>query len=177
MTMNPQLAKGISEQIVKELHSAYLYLQMAAWCETRNLKGFSNWFRVQAQEEGCHGLIFFNFLLDRGEYPKLGTVGAPSPDFKSMVDVFERTLAHEQLVTASINALVDLSIIEKDHASKGRLDWFVAEQVEEEANAAEILGKLKLLGVDAGEGLLQLDRVMAARTFVLPAPLAAGGAP
>ena len=171
--MDKNVTKALNEQIVKEFYSAYLYLQMAAWCEERNLKGFSNWMRVQAQEESCHALIFFNYILERGETVAMGAVDKPLQEFKSPLHIFEEVLKHEKFVTDSINNIMDTAITAKDHASKARLDWFITEQVEEEANASEILGKLKILGESCGgDGLLQLDRELAARTFVMPAPLA-----
>ncbi len=169
--LNPRVAKALNEQIVKEYYSAWLYLQMAAWFERENLKGFAQWLRIQAQEESCHGLIFYNYICDRGGDVKLGAVGAPDQSFKSALDVFERGLKHEYTVTASINDIMDVAVKERDFATQSMLKWFVEEQVEEEANFGEISSKLKLLGAKAGDGMLFLDKELGARAFSLPPPL------
>ncbi|MHC4887454.1 MAG: ferritin [Planctomycetota bacterium] len=169
--LSETMRTALNDQITKELYSSYLYLQMAAWAEDQSLAGFGNWLRVQAQEENAHGMILFNYVVERGGLVELGQIDAPGTDFASIKDIFEKTLAHEEFVTASINTLMDLAITEKDHATKARLDWFVSEQVEEEANASDILGKLKLIG-DQGDGLFMIDKEMAARVFNVPSPLA-----
>lgn len=168
--LSNRMIKELNEQVVKEWYSAHLYMQMAAYFENENLPGFSHWMRVQAQEELCHGLIIFNYVCERDGYVELGPIASPATKFASPQEVFEKTLAHEQLVTASIHNLVNIAIEEKDHATKNRLEWFVEEQVEEEANATTILGKLKRLKKDS-EAIFILDTEMAARTFSLPAPL------
>ena len=167
--------KLMNEQIVKEYYSGWLYMQMAAYFEKMNLKGFAHWLRIQAQEEACHGLIFFNHICDRGEAVQLGAVAGPDQDFKSALDIFERGLKHEYSVTASIGNIMEAALAEKDFASQSLLKWFVDEQVEEEANFDEIRSKLALIGQD-GNGLITYDKDLAARMFVLPAPLAAAGA-
>lgn len=171
--LSEKMRTALNEQITKEFYSSYLYLQMAAWCEQQSLAGFGNWMRVQAQEENAHGMIFFNFVLERGGMPEMGAIDSPVARYKTILDIFEKTLAHEEIVTASINNLMDLAIKEKDYASKARLDWFISEQVEEEANASAIIGKLKLIG-SSNNGLFTVDQEMGARVFVTPAPLAGG---
>lgn len=171
--------KLMNEQVAKEYYSGWLYMQMAAYFEQENLKGFSHWLRVQAQEEACHGLIFFNHICERGGAARLGAISAPPATFKSALDVFKRGLEHEYTVTASIAAIMDASIKAKDFASQSMLKWFIDEQVEEEANFDEIRSKLSRLDPKDGNGLLMLDKELGVRVFALPVPLAAqfgGGA-
>lgn len=159
----------------EEIASSYLYLQMAAWFEAQNLKGFATWMKVQAQEELAHGMIFFNFLIERGALVELGAIAKPEATFASAQQVFEKALAHEEGVTASIHNIMDLAMEERDYATQRRLDWFISEQVEEEANATAIIGKTKLLG--DGQSLFLLDKEVGLRTFVMPPPLAAAAVP
>jgi len=169
--LSKKMLAALSDQITKELYSSYLYLQMAAWFEDQSLKGFANWMRMQVKEEDAHGMILFNYVCERGGIVDLGAIDKPPSDYASPLDVFEKVLAHEQKVTGFINDLMDLAISEKDHATKNRLDWFVDEQVEEESNATDLVGKLKLIGKDS-KGLLMLDKDLSARVFVIPSPLA-----
>lgn len=167
------MTQALNEQITKELYSSYLYLQMAAYLDDQNLRGFATWMKAQAQEEIAHAMIFYNYVNERGGRVVLGPIEQPPTDFTSPLDVFEKTLAHEKLVTASINSLMDLAVEEKDYATRNRLEWFIGEQVEEEANPAEIIGKLNLIGGKGG-GLFMLDNELGARVFVMPSPLAGG---
>lgn len=169
--MDKKMVEGLTKQITHEFYSGYLYLQMAAWFEENNLKGFANWMRVQFMEESCHAMIFFNYLIERGVPVKLGQINMPESDFKSPLDIFERSLKHEQFVTGLINNLANTAIEVKDHASRIMLDWFVTEQVEEEANATEVIEKLKLMGEKPGSALMMYDAVLAQRTFSKPSPL------
>ena len=169
-----KMLEAVNKQIVAETYSAWLYLQMAAYFEESNLKGFSNWLKVQAEEELTHATLFFNHLADRGGKIRLGAIEAPASEWKSPQAVFEAAYAHEQKVTGMINSLVELSIAEKDYASNPQLQWFVKEQIEEEKNTGEMAAKLKLVG-STGEGVLRLDAEAATRTFVYPPPVLAGG--
>ena len=171
--LSENMLAAISEQATKEFYSAYLYLQMAAWFENQTLPGFANWMKVQAQEELSHGMIFFNYVVERGGMMELGAMEGPPADYASPLDIFENALAHEEMVTGLINHLMDMAIEEKDYATKARLDWFITEQVEEEANASELVGKLKLIANDSN-GLFVLDKDLTARVFVMPSPLAGG---
>ncbi|HEY3414186.1 MAG TPA: ferritin [Armatimonadota bacterium] len=162
---------AINAQITREYYSSYLYLSMAAYFESESLTGFAKWMRVQVQEENAHALIFFNYICDRDGKVELGAIEKPPAAFTSALDVFEKTYEHEQKVTAWINDLADLAVSEKDHASRRLLDWFVDEQVEEEANDTTIIAALKRIGND-GNALLTLDKELGARVFALPAPLA-----
>jgi ferritin len=153
---------AMNEQIKNELYSAYLYLSMAAYCESINLKGFAHWMRVQHQEETGHAMRFFDFINDRGGRVTLQAIPQPPTEFKSPLDIFEQTLEHERKVTAMINKIYDLAVKEGDYASQALLQWFVTEQVEEEKSATEILEKLRLAG-DRGSALLYLDHELGER--------------
>jgi ferritin len=167
--LKKSIEKAFNEQINAETYSAYLYWSMSAWCETNNLPGFANWMRIQAQEEMTHALKFYTHILERGGQVKLTAIEGPETEWKDIEAVFAATLKHENDVTERINALVDLAIKEKDHASNQYLQWFVNEQVEEEKNAEQILGQLKIMGKQPGAALYMLDKEMAARVFTPPA--------
>jgi len=158
----------LNRQVNAELYSSYLYLSMAAYFESINLKGFANWMKIQAQEEVTHAMKFFDYINERGGRVTLDTIKKPPAEWKSPLDVFETTYKHEVNVTKMINSLVDLAIREKDHATYNMLQWFVAEQVEEEASADAIRQQLKFIGKD-GRGLLMLDRELSRRVFTPPA--------
>ena len=163
---------AINDQINAELYSAYLYYSMAAYFESISLKGFAHWMRVQALEEMSHVQKFFSYINDRGGRVLLAPIEAPPTEWESPLAVFEATYAHEVQVTALINKLMDLAVAESDHASCNFLQWFVGEQVEEEASADDIVQKLKLVNKSEG-GLFLLDQEMDKRTFVTPPELAA----
>ncbi len=153
---------AINEQIAKEMFSSNLYLSMAAYFHTINMNGFANWMRLQAQEEMTHALKFFDYLLDRGANVTLGAIDAPKKTWDSPLNAFEESLAHEIKITESINHLADLSIQEKDHATHNMLQWFIQEQVEEEATVNEVCDRLKLADGSPG-GLFILDHEMKQR--------------
>jgi ferritin len=158
---------ALNKQLNNELYSAYLYLSMSSFAGSIGLKGAANWFMVQYQEEMVHAMKFYNYINSQGEHVQLAAIASPPESFKSLLDMFQQTLKHEQFITSSINNLVDLALKEKDHASNIFLQWFVTEQIEEEENDRDIIGKLKLIG-DNGQGLLMLDSELAARVFVPP---------
>lgn len=166
--LSEKMEKALNDQITWELYSSYLYLSMSAHFLSVNLGGFANWMRVQAQEELLHAIKFYDFVNERGGRVVLQTVKAPPSEWTTPVSVFEDTLKHERQVTKRINDLVDVALKEKDHATNIFLQWFVTEQVEEEASVKEILEKLKLLG-DARGGLFMMDRELAQRVFTPPA--------
>jgi ferritin len=168
--INKKMQDAINEQINWELYSSYLYLSMSAYFESVNLKGFSNWMRVQAMEEQTHAKRFYDFLPARGGRVILSEIKAPPAEWKSPLAVFQETLKHEQHVTSRINNLVDLSLDLKDHATNSFLQWFVNEQVEEESSADEVIQSLKLNENNPG-GLFMIDKELAQRTFVSPADI------
>ena len=143
-------------------------MAMSAHSTYIGLDGFANWFMVQYQEEMTHAMKIYNYINDHGAQVKLMEIKEPPAEFESPLDMFERTLEHEKFVTKSINDLVNLAMEEKDHATTIFLQWFITEQIEEEANDNAIISKLKLAGED-GSGLFMIDKELAARIFVPPA--------
>ncbi len=160
--LSEKMEKALNEQINAELYSAYLYLSMSAYADSINLSGFAHWLRAQFQEEQSHALKLFHYVVERGGRVVLGAIGEPPTDFKSPLKLFEDVLAHERKVTGLINALYALAVQEKDYATQNALQWFVGEQVEEEANATQIVEQIKMVG-DKGTPLFMLDRQLAAR--------------
>jgi ferritin len=168
--LNDEIAKGINDQLNAELYSAYLYYSMAAYFESLSLKGFAHWLRVQALEEMTHVQKFYAYLNDRGSRVLAQPIEAPPTEWESPLAVFEAVYAHEVRVTGLINKLMDLALAKSDHASVSFLQWFVGEQVEEEATADEVVQKLKLVENTEG-GLFLLDQEMDQRTFAPPPDL------
>ena len=166
--LNQKVQDAINDQINAELYSAYLYYSMAAYFESISLKGFSHWMRVQALEEMTHVQKFFS---DRSGQVVMKPIETPPAQWASPLAAFEAAYAHEVKVTALINQLMDLALAESDHASCNFLQWFVGEQVEEEASADEIVQKLKLVDKSEG-GLFLLDQEMDKRAFVAPPEIA-----
>lgn len=165
--LKKKVENALNKHLNAEFYSSYLYLSMAAYFESINLKGFANWMRVQAQEELVHAIKFYDFIIERGGKAVLSSIEGPSTKWQSPLAVFEHAYKHEQKVTGLINNLVDLSIAEQDHATNNFLQWFIAEQVEEEASADEVVQKIKLMG-DASGGLFMLDQELAQRVFTPP---------
>ena len=166
------MAEAINDQIKKEFYSAYLYLSMASYFEVKTLPGFATWMRVQAQEETAHAMIFFNYLSSRGEAAILQAIDAPPSKFSSPLAVCKEVLKHEEFVTASIHSLMDLAVKGKDYGTMKFLDWFVEEQIEEEATASTLIGRMELIK-DDGNGLFMMDKELGARIFTPPLPLGA----
>ena len=153
---------ALNEQINLEQYSAQLYLAMSAHCERRSFRGFAHWLRVQAGEETAHALKLVDFLVDRAGTLQLKPVAAPPRELGGIIQIFEQTLAHEQGISGRINALFAQARQEKDHASEIALQWYVTEQVEEEANVSQIVDHLHAVG-DQGGGIWYLDSRMAKR--------------
>jgi ferritin len=147
---------ALNAQMNREFFSSYLYLAMAGYFESVSLRGFAKWMLIQAQEEHAHGMKFYGYLVDQGARISLAAIEAPPPDWTNPLDAFEHTLGHEQKVTARIHDLMELAMSEMDHATAGFLQWFVKEQVEEEARATEIVFKMKLASAEKGAVLLYL---------------------
>ncbi|MEW6532910.1 MAG: ferritin [Thermodesulfobacteriota bacterium] len=166
--ISDKIQEAFNKQLNAELYSSYLYLSMAAYFQSVNLLGFANWMRCQAQEELLHAMKFYTFILDRGGKVTLTAVEAPPVKWNSPLQPFEDAYAHEQKVTRLINGLVDLALQERDHAANAFLQWFVTEQVEEEASADGVVQQLKLAG-DQGGGLFMIDKELGLRTFTYPA--------
>jgi len=153
---------ALNKQVNREYYSAYLYLAMSAYFETISLKGFAKWMRLQSKEERAHAGKIYDYIIARGGKVTLGDIEAPKNKWGSAGKVFEETYAHEQKVTAMIHHLVDLAVKEKDHATFEMLQWFVKEQVEEEANASEILARIGIVG-DVPGHLFYLDHQLGKR--------------
>jgi ferritin len=154
------MASDLNAQINREMYSAYFYLSLSAQAETSNLKGAAAWFFAKFGEEMDHAQKIYRYLVDQDAEISFGEIAAPPGESEGVIHMFEQTLAHEQLVTGSINKLVDKALGEKDHATNVFLQWFVTEQIEEEATVNDIIGRLKLFG-DQGQGLLMIDNELA----------------
>ena len=172
--VSTKVVDAFNAQIVAETYSAYLYLSMSAYFEDQNLPGYANWMRCQAQEEMLHAMKFYGHLVGRDARVLLGAIDAPPTEWDSPAAVFEAAYGHEQKVTGMINNLVDLATSEKDHASGPLLQWFVAEQIEEEDSANTQLEQLKR-AADSPSVLLMLDREAGQRVFTPPPAAGEGG--
>lgn len=166
--LTDKIQQALNEQINAELYSSYLYLSMQAYFKSINLVGFANWMKAQTQEELMHAIKIYDFVNERSGRVLLDAIDKPPTEWKSPLDVFEQVYKHEQKVTALINNLVNLAADEKDHATVNFLQWFINEQVEEEASADAVRQQLKLME-DAPGGLFMLDRELAKRVFTSPA--------
>ncbi|MBO4955449.1 MAG: ferritin [Muribaculaceae bacterium] len=169
--LNPKIQDALNAQINAELWSAYLYLSMAMNFEAEGRPGVANWFKIQFQEEQAHAQIFINYVNQRGGRVVLKAIDAVPTEWATPLVAFEATLEHEQKVTALINSLYSLAEQEADYATRDRLNWFVAEQVEEEDNCRQLIDKFRLIG-DNGMGIYMLDQELGARTYVAPSALA-----
>lgn len=157
------MQNAFSEQIKNEFYSAYLYLGMAAYCESSNLPGSARWLKLQAQEELEHGMKMFEFVNECGGKVTLHAIDKPDVEYPSLLKVFEETLAHEQKVTSLIKYLYSLALKENDYASQIFLQWFITEQVEEEAHAGHVVETLRMVG-SHGNGIVMLDRELGRRS-------------
>jgi ferritin len=166
--IHPEIESAINAQINQELTAAHSYLGMAAYFDVLNLDGFSRWMSLQHDEEGDHAKRLFRYLLDRGGKVQLGAIPAPDFDAGDHVRLFEVALSQEQANTKSINELYELATKHNDHATKSHLQWFIDEQVEEEASIDEILGHLTLAGDDTA-ALLYLNDKLGQRQAEAPA--------
>jgi ferritin len=171
--MTNKIKDIINKQINEEFYSAYLYLAFAAFLEKKGLKGAANWMNIQAKEENDHALGFFRFMLDRNEEPVLEPIAKPDlSGLKNVKDVFMAGLKHEQHITERISNIHQLAKEEKDSSLESFIKWYVDEQVEEEANAVEIIDKLNLSGLE-GSIIYMIDQELKARTYVPSGPYAA----
>jgi len=161
------MLKALNEQINAELYSSYLYLSMSAYCHGRELVGMAHWFRIQAQEELVHAAKLFDYVNDRDGTVALTAIAGPPIDWKSPLAAFEDAYAHEQKVTERINNLAELGLKQGDHTTHTFVQWFVNEQIEEEATVRQIIGQLRLMG-DSGAGIYMLDKELSTRVFTAP---------
>lgn len=155
--LSKSIEKKLNEQVKKEGVSSNLYLAMASWAETNGLNGTSVFLYTHSEEERQHMLKLISFINERGGKAIIPSYEKPPSNFKSLSYIFESVLEHEISVTKSINSVVDLCLKEKDYTTHNFMQWYVSEQIEEEALARTILDKLKLIGNDKG-GLYLFDR-------------------
>ena len=160
--LSKKMQDAINAQIRDELYSAYMYLAMAAYCEENSLPGFAHWMRMQYDEETMHAFKLYDFVHERGGTVTLHAIDQPPSDYSSPLDVFEKTLEHEQKVTGLIHNLYEVALEEKDYAAQVMLHWFIEEQVEEEDAASAIVDTLKMVG-DKPQALVMLDRELGSR--------------
>lgn len=165
--INEKMEKAFNDQINKELYSSYLYLSMSAYFQNLGLSGFANWMKVQVQEENFHAMRMFDYVISRGGRVILEAIDKPGYQWKSVLDVYEETLAHEEYVTSLIYKLSDVADEVKDRATISFLQWFIDEQVEEEATASDIIAKLKLIS-ENGDALYAMDKEFATRVYTPP---------
>lgn len=163
MQISETMNAAFNDQITMELQAAHNYLSMGAWLDSAGFSGMARWMHAQSAEETEHAMKFYQFVLDRGGRVLLGALEAPPSEFDSVVDVFETSLEQERSVSTAINSLYGLAVSEQDFASVPLLDWFVTEQIEEEATFSQILDDLAL--AEGGpHGMLFLDRELGSRT-------------
>lgn len=165
--IDPTLLQALNGHINAEMYSSYLYLSMAAYFDEDNLTGFSNWMKIQVQEEMMHAVKIYDFINDKGGKVVLTAIDKPDSHWDSPVAVIQALCDHEAKVTGLINDLMDLAIEKRDHATQVFLQWFITEQVEEEASGADLLDKVKRV-VDHPQGLYMLDKELSTRTFTPP---------
>jgi ferritin len=168
MISNP-MEQALLGQLNREFSSSYLYLAMSAYCSHLEFNGAASWLKLQYEEEQTHATRIYNYLVEQGVHVVLGEVASPPSDFGKILEVFKASLSHEQSMTSRLNDLSDQALKEKDHATYNLLQWFVNEQVEEEATLGGIISKLKLVK-DDGYGLLMIDNELGARQTASAAP-------
>lgn len=162
--LSENIQNAINRQINAELYSSYLYVAMGMYFESVDMSGAAKWMNSQAQEELVHADKFMKYVNERGGRVILDAIGKPPVEWKSVLDTFEAALDHERKVSSMINDLVTLARKENDHMTDNFLQWYVAEQVEEEASAGEVVRKLKLIG-DSGGGRFMIDNELGQRVF------------
>jgi ferritin len=154
---------AINEQIKHEFYSAYLYLSMSAWAEANNLGGAAHWLRAQFGEEQGHAMKFYKYVFEQGGKVTLQAIPQPPSEWTSLLDLFQQVLDHEKKVTALLTKLYETTVGEKDYASQFLVQWFINEQVEEEANVTKVIEAIKMVG-HSGTALYMVDRQLAARS-------------
>ena len=161
--ISKKMSKALNEQLNREFYSAYLYLSMSAYCNRNDFPGAANWFLLQYQEEQDHATRIYNYRIDQDAKVTLKEIAKPPKSFGSLLETYVESLAHEQHMTKNLNELSDYALKEKDHATSNLLQWFVNEQVEEEATVSDIISKLKMV-VEDGYGILMIDNELAKRS-------------
>lgn len=165
--MKDKMEGALNAQVNAEMYSSYLYLAMESYFQSLSLSGFAQWMRAQVQEEMFHGMKIYDYVHERGGRAQFEAIAKPDTEWDSPLAAFEHILLHEEGVTELINNLIDVSLEVRDHAAKAFLDWFITEQVEEEATVGDVVARLRLIGEDSS-GLFLLDSELGKRVFVLP---------
>jgi ferritin len=165
--MNEKVIKLLNEQVNAEFYSAYLYLEFSNYYAAVGLDGFENWYRVQAQEERDHAMLFYQFLQNESKTVTLEAIAKPDKVFTSHMDVLRAGLEHEEYVTSLIHDIYAAAYEAKDFRTMQFLDWFVKEQGEEETNAKDMITKMELFGTDP-KSLYMLNQELAARVYTAP---------
>ena len=166
--ISEKMQSALNDQVNEEFYSAYLYLAMSSYCQTIGLPGFAHWMRIQYEEENMHVTRMYDYILNQGGAVHLKAIAEPEQEFGNPIEIIEKTLEHEQYITNLIHQLMDLAVQEKDYATQTFLQWYVTEQVEEEANVNDILAPLRMVGDDKG-GLMMIDQQLAVRPALAPA--------
>jgi ferritin len=165
--LDARMEDALNHQVNAELYSAYLYLSMAAQFAELGMAGGQNWMTIQYQEELSHAQKIFDYVIERGGRSTLAPIDGPQTEWPTGLAMFEDAYGHEQKVTGLINDLATLALELKDHATHNFLQWFIAEQVEEEATASDMVQKFRMAG-EHPAGVYQLDKELAARVFTPP---------
>ncbi|MHC4389923.1 MAG: ferritin [Planctomycetota bacterium] len=161
--LTESMVSAINQQIKNEFEASYVYLGMASYFDQANFDGFASWMRSQSTEEWAHGMRLFDFLLYHNAAPELGSIEGPNLSYESPLHAFQTALAHEKQVTKQIFSLYELAMSERAYAAKAEIEWFIAEQAEEEKTAGDIVDRLEMVGTDIA-ALLVLDRDLGARS-------------
>lgn len=165
--LSKKVVELLNDQVNKEFYSAYLYLDMSNYYKNEGLDGFYNWYKVQAQEERDHAILFMDYLQQNGEEVVLEAIDKPDKKFKKFIDPLQEGAKHERYVTGLIHDIYAEAYKEKDFRTMQFLDWFVKEQAEEEDTADDMVKKFELFGSDS-KGLYMLDSELAGRTYAAP---------
>lgn len=165
--IDKKVTELLNDQINKEFYSAYLYLDMSNYFERRGLDGFANWYKIQAQEERDHAMLFYQYMQNNDCHVALLGIAQPDKEFKCDMDVLKAGLEHEEYVTSLINNIYAAAYEVKDFRTMQFLDWFIKEQGEEETNARDMITKMELFGNDP-KSLYMLNQELAARVYTAP---------
>ncbi len=165
--MNKTVSELVNDQINKEFYSAYLYLDMSNFFEAKGLAGFANWYKIQAQEERDHAMLFYQYMQNNGEKITLKAIDQPDKTFVNIMDPLKAGLEHEKYVTSLIHNIYGEAMKVNDYRTMELLQWFIKEQGEEEKNANDLITKVELFGSDP-KGLYMIDQEMAARVYTAP---------
>ena len=159
--LTQSINQKLNDQINVELYSAYIYLGMSTYASSISLNGCAKWLYLQAQEEVAHAMKIYNFVISREGHVELKDIKGPNQSFQSIQQLFQKAYDHERYVTSCINEISGLAMKESDYTTTTFLQWFLNEQIEEEANVKEIVDDLKL--AEGGQGLFMIDRELGSR--------------